>query len=46
MLERLDEDARLRVISVAAEEAKRRGDGRVGAENLLLAVMGCLRRRA
>ncbi len=39
MLERFDEDARQRVINLAAEEAKRRGDGRIGTEHLLLALL-------
>ncbi len=38
VFEHFDEDARRRVISLAAEEARRRGDGRVGTEHLLLAV--------
>lgn len=39
MFEHFDEDARRRVISFAAEEAKRRGDGRIGTEHLLLALL-------
>jgi hypothetical protein len=37
MLERFDDDARWRVISLATEEVKRRGDQRLGTEHLLLA---------
>jgi hypothetical protein len=37
MLDRFDEDARRRVIALAAEESKRRGDDRIGTEHLLLA---------
>ena len=39
VFEHFDEDARRRVISLAAEEARRRGDGRVGTEHLLLALL-------
>src|SRR5260370_6182713 len=39
MLERFDEDARQRVIGLAADEAKRRGDARIGTEHLLLALL-------
>lgn len=36
---RRDEDARGRVLTHAAEEAGRRGDGRIGSEHLLLALL-------
>ena len=39
VLERFDEDARRRVLTVAVEEARRRGDQRVGTEHLLLALL-------
>jgi ATP-dependent Clp protease ATP-binding subunit ClpA len=39
MLERFDDDARRRVMFSATEEARRRGDGRIGTEHLLLALL-------
>lgn len=39
MIQRLDEDARHRLISQATDEAKRRGDDRIGTEHLLLALL-------
>jgi ATP-dependent Clp protease ATP-binding subunit ClpA len=39
MFEHFDEHARRRVISLAGEEAGRRGDGRIGTEHLLLALL-------
>jgi ATP-dependent Clp protease ATP-binding subunit ClpA len=39
MFERFDEDARRRVITLAAEEARDRGDERIGTEHLLLALL-------
>jgi ATP-dependent Clp protease ATP-binding subunit ClpA len=38
MFERFDEDARRRVVGLAAEESRRRGDERIGTEHLLLAL--------
>lgn len=39
MFEHFDGDARRRVITIAAEEALRRGDERIGTEHLLLALL-------
>ena len=39
MFERFDEDARRRVIRLAAEESRRRGDERIGTEHVLLALL-------
>ncbi len=39
MFEHLDRDARRRVLALGAEEARRRGDARIGTEHLLLALL-------
>jgi ATP-dependent Clp protease ATP-binding subunit ClpA len=39
MFERFDADARRRVITLAAEESRRRGDERIATEHLLLALL-------
>ncbi len=39
MIQRLDDDVRHRLISRATDEAKRRGDDRIGTEHLLLALL-------
>jgi ATP-dependent Clp protease ATP-binding subunit ClpA len=47
--ERFDQDARRRVMALAAEESRRRGDERIGTEHLLLALLrdpGSMARRA
>lgn len=39
MFERFDEDARRAVMSAAQDEARRRGDRRIGTDHLLLALL-------